>query len=225
MEKKAAKAVRRPLLVWDLPTRLFHWVLAVLLGAAWLTVEYGRMEWHAWIGQTILALVVWRLIWGVIGSETAQFWNFIKGPRTTGTYGRGLLTGKVQPAVGHNPLGALMIVLLLLLIGAQAVLGLFANDDILFDGPLVHLVDKSTSDRLTGIHQLLFDVILYAVIIHVAAALFYLVVKRENLIGAMITGRKWWPAPLPSLRMSPTWLAVPALAIAAALVWAAVNYL
>ena len=214
-----------PLKVWDIPTRLFHWLLAGLVGGAWYTAEYGPMDIHALIGQAILTLIIYRLIWGVIGSETAQFWNFIKGPRTVIAYARGLLTGGGKPTTGHNPMGALMIVAMLVLLATQAVLGLMGNDDILFEGPLFNLVGKEWSDTLTGYHHLLFNGILVAVILHVCAALFYLVIKRENLIGAMITGIKWWPAPRPVIRMTPAWLAIPALAAAAALVWAAVTYL
>lgn len=211
--------------VWDLPTRVFHWVLVGLLAAAWLTSETGPIEWHAWIGQTLLALVIYRVIWGLIGSQTAQFWNFIKGPKAVFDYARGLLGRSTPPSVGHNPLGGLMIVALLLLVALQAVLGLFANDDIYFDGPLRHMVDKDMSDMMTGWHKLVFNLILIAAGVHVAAALFYLVVKRENLIGAMITGDKKWPASHPRLRFTPAWVAVPALIVAAAGVWAAVTYL
>ena len=211
--------------VWDIPTRVFHWTLVSLIVCAWITAEYGWIEWHAWIGQALLTLVIYRIFWGVVGSETARFGNFIKGPVAVMAYARGLLTGTPPPSVGHNPLGSLMIVALLALIATQAVLGLFANDDIYFDGPLRHLVDKELSDTLTGLHHQLFNAILLAALLHIAAALFYLIVKHENLIGAMITGAKKWPTPHPALRFTPAWVAVPVLAVAAALVWAAVTYL
>ncbi len=214
-----------PLKVWDLPTRVFHWLLAGLVGGAWLSIELGEMEIHALVGQAILTLVVYRIIWGIVGSETAQFWHFIKGPKAVLAYARGLISGPNQEPVGHNPLGTCMIVGLLLLLATQAVLGLMSNDDIFFEAPLFNLVGKEWSDTLTGLHHLLFNVILLAVCVHVAAALFYLIFKKENLIGSMITGVKWWPAPLPVIRMTPVWLALPALAAAAALVWAAVTYL
>lgn len=216
---------RLPLRVWDLPTRVFHWALVALIAAAWLTSEFGMIEWHAWIGQAALALVVYRLIWGVIGSQTAQFWNFVRGPGAVRAYGKSLLAGKSPAVLGHNPLGGLMILALLGLVAVQAILGLFANDDIYFDGPLRHLVSKSVSDLLTGLHETVFNILIAAVCVHVAAAVFYLIFKRENLIRAMITGRKDWPEPHPRVRFTPAWLAVPALAAAAALVWAAVTYL
>ena len=214
----------RPLKVWDLPTRLFHWVLAALVGGAWYTAEFGPMEWHARIGQAILALIVYRIIWGIVGSETAQFWNFIKGPVAVFRYAKGLITGQAKEPVGHNPLGACMIVALLVILATQAALGLMSNDDIFFEGPLFNLVGKEWSDTLTGYHHRLFNLILLAVALHVAAALFYLIFKRENLIGAMITGIKWWPTPLPKLRMTPAWAALPALAVAAGAVWVLVTY-
>lgn len=214
-----------PLKVWDLPVRLFHWCLVVLIIAAWLTAEYSEMEWHARIGQAILTLIVFRIFWGIFGSQTAQFWNFVKGPFAVIAYAKSLVTGKDAPTMGHNPLGACMIVGFLVLIGAQSVFGLFANDDIFFEGPLFHLVDKETSDSLTGLHHLVFNLILICAAIHIAAALFYLIFKRDNLIGPMITGTRWWPAPLPQLRRTPNVVALVLLAGAAALVWAAVNKL
>ena len=222
---QAANGRKLPLKVWDLPTRLFHWLLVAGVAAAWVTMENGWMETHALVGQLILVLIAFRLIWGIVGSETAQFWNFIRGPKSVIAYARGLLRGTSPRSIGHNPLGACMVIVLLAIVALQASLGLFANDDIFFEGPLFHLVDKSFSDTLTGYHHLLFDFILLAVGLHVAAALFYLVVKRENLIGAMITGRKWWPQPLPRVRFTPVWAAIPALTIAGAGVWAALTYL
>lgn len=226
MPKQADTKPRlRPLKVWDLPTRLFHWVLVVLVAGAWYTGENGPIEWHARFGQAILALVVYRIIWGIIGSSTAQFWNFIRGPKAVLAYAKGLLTGKGSEPVGHNPLGACMIIALLVILATQASFGLMSNDDIFFEGPLFNLVGKEMSDTLTGLHVLLFNIILAAVCIHIVAALLYLLLKRENLIGAMITGVKWWPEPLPEVRLTPAWLAVPVLAVSAALVWAAATYL
>lgn len=219
------KARWMPLKVWDLPTRLFHWLLAALVLAAWLTIEFGMIEWHSWIGQAILVLLVYRLIWGIVGSETAQFWHFVRSPKAVLGYAKGLLTGKGGRTVGHNPLGGLAVLLMLALLTVQAILGLMSNDDIFFEGPLFNLAGKELSDRLTSIHHLLFNVVVTVVAIHVAAALFYLIVKKENLIGAMITGTKWWQEPLPSIRMTPAWLALPVLAIAAGIVWAALTYL
>lgn len=217
--------VRSPIRIWDLPTRVFHWLLVALLAAAWYTAEQGPIEWHAWIGQTLLALIVYRLIWGLVGSETARFRHFVKGPKAVLGYFRGLPSRETSPAVGHNPLGGLMVIVLLGLVATQATLGLFANDDIYFDGPLRHLVSKDTSDTLTGLHHQVFDLILIAAAIHAAAAVFYLIYKRENLIGAMFTGKKRLPPPDPRLRFVPAWRAIPVLAAAAALVWAAVTYL
>lgn len=224
-EPPPVRPARSPLRVWDLPTRVFHWVLVALLAAAWYTAEEGPIEWHARIGQALLALIIYRVVWGIVGSETARFRHFVKGPKAVLGYGKGLFSRRTSPAVGHNPLGGLMVLVLLGLVATQATLGLFANDDIYFDGPLRHLVSKDMSDTLTGLHGQVFDLILVATAIHLAAALFYLAVKRENLIRPMITGRKRLPEPHPRLRFAPAWLALPVLAVAAALVWAAVNYL
>ncbi len=210
-------------LVWDLPTRLFHWSLVVLLGASWLTGEMGEMEWHMRSGIAILTLVLFRLLWGIFGSTTARFTQFVRSPMTALGYARGLLAGKTDHYFGHNPLGGWMVLVLLMLVLVQASTGLFSNDDIFTEGPLYHLVTKSTSDWLTGIHKTLFDVLLACAALHVAAAFFYLIVKKDNLILPMITGRK------PSgentqFVLRGTWLAILGLAVAAAAVWALLEF-
>lgn len=221
-----SKAGETPILVWDFPTRLFHWCLVVLVGVSWLTGEMGEMEWHMRSGIAILTLVLFRLLWGLIGSTTARFSDFVKPPSAALGYARDLAAGKTAQYLGHNPLGAWMVVLLLLLLLSQAGTGLFANDDIFTEGPLYHLVTKSTSDWLTVIHKTVFNVLLAAVALHVAAAVFYLLVKKENLILPMIHGRKPRSAqttdrallvrgPLPALG---------ALAAAAAVVWALLTW-
>ncbi len=187
-EKKGE--VPKPVLVWDLPTRLFHWCLALLIGVSWLTGEMGEMEWHMRSGIAILTLVLFRLLWGFLGSTTARFSQFVASPVTAIGYARGLLTGKTDRYLGHNPLGGWMVIALLLIVLVQASSGLFANDDIFTEGPLYHLVTKSTSDWLTWFHKTLFNFLLAAAALHIAAAFFYLFVKKEDLILPMIHGRK-----------------------------------
>ncbi len=175
--------------IWDLPTRLFHWLLVLLMAVSWYTGEEGLMDWHMRSGYAILTLIGFRLLWGILGSRTARFTNFVRGPRAIIEYGRALVARRPPRVFGHNPLGAVMIVALLLLAGLQASTGLFANDDIFTEGPLTHLVSKETSDQLTIIHKTSFNLLLACVAIHAAAALAYRYLLKEDLITPMITGR------------------------------------
>jgi cytochrome b len=180
----------RDIRVWDLPVRLFHWLLVVLVVAAYITGEFGYMDRHMQVGQAVLVLVVWRVLWGLVGSETARFARFLKGPAAMLAYARSVLTPRPLATAGHNPLGALMVLALLAALLAQAGSGLFATDDIVVEGPLHHLVPGRTASTLTTIHHLSINVLIALVALHVATNLFYLLVKKENLIGPMVTGVK-----------------------------------
>jgi cytochrome b len=188
MRKTACAAVR----VWDLPVRLFHWSLVALFAFSWWSGKTGgnAMEWHVYSGYAILALVMFRLIWGFIGSTTARFNHFLRGPRRTIAYAAKLLRRAPGQALGHNPLGGLMAVVMLAGLLFQAVSGLFANDDIFTEGPLAHLVTKELSDRLTAIHGLVFNAVLALAAVHVTAVLFYLLFRKDNLVRPMLTGRR-----------------------------------
>lgn len=178
--------------VWDLPTRLFHWLLVLSFVAAyvtnWLGVSY--FTYHLWSGYFVIVLVGFRILWGIFGTHHAQFSNFVRHPLESLRYASSLVKNNARAYPGHNPLGALMVLLLLTVALIQAVTGLFANDEIFNAGPLYGYVSSELSLRLTGIHKELFYWILGAIAIHVFAVLFYVFVKRENLIKAMITGKK-----------------------------------
>lgn len=211
-------------LIWDLPVRLFHWTLVVAIVAAfvtnWLGIAYFR--YHVWCGYTVIVLVVFRLAWGLVGTRHARFWNFLRGPRTTIGYARDLLTGRARNFAGHNPLGAVMVVLLLLALLVQSLTGLFANDEILNVGPLYAYVSNELSLRLTSLHRQLFYWLAGAAGIHVLAVLAHYLFKRENLVLAMITGRKSRaPADADeSIGVARDWLAlVLVVVIAAGLAW------
>lgn len=181
----------RDVRVWDLPTRLFHWTLALLVAVAVVSAKMDALSVHMFVGETILALVLFRLVWGIVGSQTARFSDFIKGPRAILAYiAQSKTPGATPVTLGHNPLGGLMVVVLLLVLGAQAGSGLFTSDDIVVDGPLVPLAAGATVKALSTLHRLLSDGILILVGLHVAAVLAYLLVKKDNLIRPMITGRK-----------------------------------
>ena len=173
--------------LWDLPTRLFHWLLALGVIAAIVSGQFGGnlMEWHGRIGLLIIGLIVFRLVWGLFGSTYARFAQFFPTPAKISAYLKGKWTGP-----GHNPLGALAVFGLLGLVALQAVSGLFANDDIAFFGPLFDLVDKNFSNRLTGLHHLAANLLFGLIGLHLVAIAFYVRVKKDNLLKPMVTGWK-----------------------------------
>ena len=212
--------------VWDLPTRLFHWILVALIIAQWWTAEQSStMDYHVWGGYAVLTLVLFRLIWGFVGSETVLFSNFVRGPGAALLYAKALMRGETPHYLGHNPMGGWSILALLILLLIQAGTGLFANDDIMIEGPLYAWVSKDTSDWLTTLHRFNFNLLLAMIAVHLSAVFFYLLVKRENLIHPMLSGRKHLPleqidrAP----RMANPWLGLAALAVAALAVWLLVR--
>ncbi len=183
---RAAPAGGR-LRVWDLPTRLFHWSLVLLIAISAVTAQLGGLwlDWHMRSGYAILTLVVFRLLWGVAGSRYARLVHFLRGPRVVLAYLRGR---HPEVKVGHNPLGALSIVAILAVLLVQAATGLFTNDGSFTEGPLARLVSTATSERMSTVHRWGELAIYFLVGLHIAAVLYYLVVRRDNLILPMITG-------------------------------------
>ncbi|HVL01243.1 MAG TPA: cytochrome b/b6 domain-containing protein [Dongiaceae bacterium] len=171
--------------VWDLPLRLFHWTLAIAVAGAYISENFNAMDWHQYFGLTIAGLLGFRVIWGLLGSHHARFSSFLPSPRKLRAY----LTGQWQ-GEGHNPLGALAVWALLLVVAAQLVTGLLGNDDSSFSGPLAELIGKDRSDSLTALHRNLGWALLGLIGLHVAAVIFYLVVRRHDLLTPMITGWK-----------------------------------
>jgi cytochrome b len=185
----------RTIRIWDLPTRLFHWLLLLLVVASFVTGWVGGnlIEWHARAGIAITGLLAFRLVWGFVGSTYARFAHFVPGPGRVLAYVRGQWRG-----LGHNPVGALSVLALLAILIFQAVSGLVANDDIAFEGPLYALVDKATSDSLSSLHRQNFWIIIGLVSLHVLAIAFYALVKKDNLVKPMITGWKQLPQARPA---------------------------
>ena len=202
--------------LWDFPTRLFHWLLVAAIAAAWATGEAGGswMVWHGRIGLFIIGLIGFRLAWGVFGSTYARFATFVRGPATILAYLRGQWNGH-----GHNPLGALSVLGLLALISLQAGTGLFANnDDIGYTGFLYALVSGDRSTLLTGLHHKIFDLLLILIGLHLAAIAFYTLIKKDNLVKPMLSGKK--EVEHGESFRGGGWLAfVAALAIALGLAW------
>jgi cytochrome b len=200
--------------IWDAPTRLFHWLLVALIAFSWWSAEEDHLDWHIWSGLAVVSLLIFRLLWGFVGSSTARFANFVRGPRQIGAY---LKDTKGWRPVGHTPLGALSVLALLGLVSIQAGLGLFASDDDgFYEGPLATLVSFETSEIVTELHESLFNVLLGLIAIHVAAILFYRLALGKRLVGPMITGRGEVPEGAEPMRPGRWWVALLCLAFAIA---------
>jgi cytochrome b len=202
----------RRIRLWDLPVRIVHWSFVLLIPALWWTWKHDRLALHETLGYVLLALLLFRLFWGFWGSGAARFRSFVRGPRAVLAY----LTGKGRtPILGHNPLGGWSVLALLALMLAEVAVGLFTQDtDGIESGPLTHLVSYEQADAARTWHGLAFDLILVLVAIHVAAILFYLLVKRDNLVGPMVTGRKSVGASQAEPASAPAWRIAAAAAAA-----------
>jgi cytochrome b len=213
----------RQVKVWDGWIRLFHWSIVVLIMVSWVSMRTENFEVHYVSGYTVLTLLLFRVAWGLVGSDTARFTRFLRSPlaglRHLGRFRR----REPDTEIGHNAAGGWMVLVLLGLLLVQAVTGLFANHEPGFDydahGPLALTVTDRLSARLTGVHHFNFNLILAAVALHVLAVLAYRVVKGHDLIGPMITGFKSLPARLSPPRMGSPALAAAFLAVAALAVW------
>lgn len=207
--------------VWDLPTRVVHVLMIVLLATLWITAGQGWMAWHRWAGYAVLTLIVFRIYWGARGSTTARFSHFLRGPRAVRRY-IGTLFSKSDyaPSVGHNPLGGWNVLLMLALLLLQAGLGLFAVDEYgIESGPLATHVSFETGRRLAAVHAAVFDVITVLIFVHVLAVLAHYLFKRENLIVPMVTGVKSGIRDEPPvLTFSARWHALLAVAVSALMI-------
>ncbi|WP_371316298.1 cytochrome b/b6 domain-containing protein [Shewanella sp. NIFS-20-20] len=220
--------------VWDKPTRLFHWLTVVLLAGLWWTAEQAYMEWHQVLAYSVMVLILFRLLWGWFGSETARFRHFVKSPRRVLAYTRQLLVTGIKPHIGHNPLGGYMVIGLLVLLMIQLVSGLFASDEVFTEGPLYSSVSAATSQWLTWLHKWNFNLILACSGIHVVAVIGHRV-AGDKLIGAMFTGTRHWhetPSQVPpsQLQFTSSWIAwglllVIAFPIAYLLIWPVVEWM
>jgi cytochrome b len=185
-----------PVPVWDWPVRVVHWAMVFCVVSLVITgLRKGdAMPWHMWFGETLLALVLFRILWGFVGSGNARFGSFVRGPRAAISYVRSRLNPPHEIHVTHNPIGGWMVVALLVAMLVQASLGLYTNDDILWDGPLAQSVTKETSDLLASIHRRFAWVVVGLAVLHIVAVFAYLFAFRENLIVPMVVGSKRVPA-------------------------------
>ncbi len=180
-------------LVWDLPLRVFHWLLVASIVASYVTAKIGfeTMQIHMYLGYWTLGLILFRILWGFVGPKHSRFSSFVASPAGIWRYARGLGAGTMIQTAGHNPLGGISVILMLVLVGFQATTGLFATDDIVWTGPYNGAVSGDTAQRLTAWHEMNFNFILAAVGLHILAIAFYLLVKKQNLVGAMVHGKKY----------------------------------
>jgi cytochrome b len=192
----------------------------VLIAAAWMTQEFNLMDWHVWCGYAILTLLLFRVIWGFVGSDTARFTRFLKSPIAALRHLAHLRRREEDREIGHNAAGGWMVLVMLALLGVQAGTGLFSNDDGNTEGPLMHLVDKEQSDWLSKIHALNFNLILAVIVLHVLAIVAYAMLKRQNLVRPMLTGRKDMPGEVAAPRLvSPVWALVSLAVSVGIVVW------
>ena len=180
--------------IWDPVTRLWHWVFVIVVATGWSLgtfMAFETIRWHFYLGYTVLGLLAFRYLWGFVGPKPVRYRALLPTPRATLTYLRRIGRREPSGVAGHNPLGALSVIAMLLAITAQAVTGLFIESEDFFEyGPLTGYVSEAVIDRMTGWHHLIADVVLVLVVLHVAAIVFYLLWKRENLVRPMITGWK-----------------------------------
>lgn len=207
--------------IWDLPTRLFHWTLVLLLGFAWWSAEERMLDWHRLAGYNIFALLIFRLIWGIVGSSTARFSNFVGRPVTLVRYVRShMFNRSAAPAAGHNPVGGWSVLAMIALLATQVGLGFFSVDiDGMESGPFAYLVDFETGRVAADWHDFIFNVILALTALHVVAILFYLLHRRDNLVGPMISGSRRWTGEQPILRFASGWMALMLFLLIAGGIW------
>jgi cytochrome b len=213
--------------IWDWPVRAVHWAL-VLLVAMLLATGFAGDDWLIWhmrAGEALLALVLFRVLWGFAGTRHARFASFVRGPTQVRAYARSLIHPPHALHAGHNPLGGWMVVALLLVLLVQAGLGLCTNDDVLYEGPLVRYISKDLSDTLSSLHRRNAWIVIALASAHIVAALAYLAAFRDNLIKPMFTGTKMLPRTRASEAKDATAHATAAalLALCAVAVWLIVR--
>lgn len=192
----------RKIVVWDVPTRVFHWLAVALIGAAYATARLNWMDWHARAGYALLVALLFRLLWGFFGGETARFSSFLASPRAAARHLAHALRREPDLQVGHNPAGGWMVLLLVALMLGEALSGLYVGNDIAEEGPLSERVPAALANLIDALHdRLLWDALLAAVALHLLAILAYATVKRHNLLLPMITGRKLLPQGTPPPRL------------------------
>jgi len=195
-------AADRIVRVWDLPTRVFHWLVVTLVLAAYVTAKLNWMDWHTRAGYTLLTLVLFRILWGFLGSDTAQFARFLASPRAAIQHLKHLLLREPDRQVGHNAAGGWMVMGLLALLLGETLTGVYVLNDVADEGPLTELTPASIANAITALHGFLWDALLAAAVLHVLAISVYAIAKGHNLLWPMVTGYKRLPANVPIPHMA-----------------------
>ncbi|MFO1248745.1 MAG: cytochrome b/b6 domain-containing protein [Alphaproteobacteria bacterium] len=204
--------------IWDLPTRLMHWGLVIAIAVCWWTGTHNDLDYHIYSGYAALWIILMRIYWGFAGSSTAQFKNFVRGPRAIIAYVRTLHWRNTPHAPGHNPLGALSVLALLGVALTVVVLGLYAVDvDGLYSGPMSLYVSFKKGRHLAHLHYDWFEYLLYVIGLHLAAVAFYYIHKRHNLVAPMITGKAHIEEEMTG---APLWRLALGMVVISAFVWA-----
>lgn len=208
--------------IWDLPTRLFHWALAACVIALVITAKVGgnAMEWHFRFGYCVLALLVFRIVWGLVGGYWSRFHVFLFSPARVFRY----LQGNTHPDdnIGHSPLGALSVFVLLAVLVAQVASGLLSDDEIAFAGPLAHFVSNAMVGLATGYHTEIGQFLVLGLVgLHLLAIAFYVGVRKQRLVRPMVNGNKALPASTKPSRddAASRMAALVVLAVSAGLSW------
>jgi len=183
--------------VWDLPTRVFHWLVVTLVVVAYVTSKLNWMDWHTRAGYTLLTLVLFRILWGFSGSDTAQFAHFLASPRAATQHLKHLFLREPDRQVGHNAAGGWMVMVLLALLLGETLTGVYVINDVADEGPLTELTPAPIANAITALHGFFWDALLAAAVLHVLAILVYAIAKGHNLLWPMITGYKRLPASVP----------------------------
>ena len=184
----------RIVLVWDIPIRVFHWLIVVLVVAAYATWRLNWMVWHGWVGDALLTLLLFRLLWGFFGGETARFSRFLTSPRLAFRHLKYAFRREPDRQVGHNPAGGWMVLLLLALLLVETLTGLYVANDIADEGPLTEVVPAWAANAIASSHAILWDALLAAIILHVLAIAGFAAIKGQDLLRPMIKGTKVLPA-------------------------------
>ena len=217
--------VPRRVLVWDAPTRLFHWLVVLLVAGAYATLKLNWMDWHVRIGEALLALVLFRLLWGCFGSETARFRSFVASPASAWRHLHHLFRREPDLQVGHNAAGGWMVLLLLALLLMETLSGLYVYNEVADEGPLSEHVPAWLANAISTLHAVGWDVLLAAAALHVCVIVLYAVVKGHNLLRPMLGGYKLLPTTIAAPRQKPILLALLLLLIGAAVVVLLAVYL
>lgn len=183
--------------VWDLPTRIFHWTLVATILFGWISIEFNEalndpgLVYHRYNGYLAFVLILWRVLWGLGGPDSARFIRFVRGPKTVLTYTASLFSGREAHYLGHNPLGALGVLALLAAVAMQSGLGLFTEEhNLTMWGPLADLLSEDMKKTVREWHEEFFNVLIALIVAHVLAAFYHVIFKRDPIVRAMVTGKK-----------------------------------